>query len=109
MKTMQFFFFILLITTSNIFALEQSEDSKNKNIENSQSDTTDSNDDDSKDDKPKTIGSFIEENELDEIDGFMHLWVDKEKDDYFLQLNVSDLNNEFIYFTYILDAPQSSV
>ena len=108
MKTMQFFFFILLITTSNIFALEQSEDSKNKNIENSQSDTTDINDDDSKDDKPKTIGSFIEENELDEIDGFMHLWVDKEKDDYFLQLNVSDLNNEFIYFTYILDAPQAS-
>jgi len=108
MKTMQFFFFILLITTSNIFALEQSEDSKNKNIENFQSDTTDSNDDDSKDDKPKTIGSFIEENELDEIDGFMHLWVDKEKDDYFLQLNVSDLNNEFIYFTYILDAPQAS-
>ena len=109
MKTMQFLFLFFLLTTSNIFALEQLEDiKKNKITEDSKSVGGDDGDEKSKEDEPETIESFIEDNELEEMDGFMHLWVDKEKDDYFLQLNIADLNNEFIYFTYILDAPQAS-
>ena len=106
---MQFLFLFFLLTTSNIFALEQLEDiKKNKITEDSKSVGGDDGDEKSKEDEPETIESFIEDNELEEMDGFMHLWVDKEKDDYFLQLNIADLNNEFIYFTYILDAPQAS-
>ena len=109
MKNLQFLFLFFLLTTSNIFALEQLEDiKKNKITEDSKSVGGDDGDEESKEDEPETIESFIEDNELEEMDGFMHLWVDKEKDDYFLQLNIADLNNEFIYFTYILDAPQAS-
>ncbi len=107
MKSIQFLILILIFTTTNIFALEKLED-KNNVMKESQSVGSDDNEENSEEDEPKTIESFIEENELEEIDGFMHIWVDKEKDDHFLQLNIADLNKEFIYFTYILDAPQAS-
>jgi len=107
MKSIQFLILILIFTTTNIFALEKLED-KNNVMKESQSVGSDNNEENSEEDEPKTIESFIEENELEEIDGFMHIWVDKEKDDHFLQLNIADLNKEFIYFTYILDAPQAS-
>ena len=107
MKSIQFLILILIFTTTNIFALEKLED-KNNVMKESQSVGSDDNEENSEEDEPKTIESFIEENELEEIDGFMHIWVDKEKDDHFLQLNTADLNKEFIYFTYILDAPQAS-
>lgn len=107
MKSIQFLILILIFTTTNIFALEKLED-KNNVMKESQSVGSDDNEENSEEDEPKTIESFIEENELEEINGFMHIWVDKEKDDHFLQLNIADLNKEFIYFTYILDAPQAS-
>ncbi|MDC0401568.1 zinc-dependent metalloprotease [Gammaproteobacteria bacterium] len=107
MKSIQFLILILIFTTTNIFALEKLED-KNNVMKESQSMGSDDNEENSEEDEPKTIESFIEENGLEEIDGFMHIWVDKEKEDYFLQLNIADLNEEFIYFTYILDAPQAS-
>jgi len=107
MKSIQFLILILIFTTTNIFALEKLDD-KNNVMKESQSIGSDDNEENSEEDEPKTIESFIEENELEEIDGFMHIWVDKEKDDHFLQLNIADLNKEFIYFTYILDAPQAS-
>ena len=107
MKSIQFLILILIFTTTNIFALEKLED-KNNVMKESQSVGSDDNEENSEEDEPKTIESFIEENGLEEIDGFMHIWVDKEKEDYFLQLNIADLNKEFIYFTYILDAPQAS-
>jgi len=107
MKSIQFLILILIFTTTNIFALEKLED-KNNVMKESQSVGSDDNEENSEEDEPKTIESFIEENGLEEIDGFMHIWVDKEKEDYFLQLNIADLNEEFIYFTYILDAPQAS-
>ena len=107
MKSIQFLILILIFTTTNIFALEKLE-GKNNVMKESQSVGSDDNEENSEEDEPKTIESFIEENGLEEIDGFMHIWVDKEKEDYFLQLNIADLNEEFIYFTYILDAPQAS-
>jgi len=107
MKSIQFLILILIFTTTNIFALEKLED-KNNVMKESQSVGSDDNEENSEEDEPKTIESFIEENGLEEIDGFMHIWVDKEKEDYFLQLKIADLNEEFIYFTYILDAPQAS-
>ena len=107
MKSIQFLILILIFTTTNIFALEKLED-KNNVMKESQSVGSDDNEENSEEDELKTIESFIEENGLEEIDGFMHIWVDKEKEDYFLQLNIADLNEEFIYFTYILDAPQAS-
>jgi len=106
MKSIQFLILILIFTTTNIFALEKLED-KNNVMKESQSVGSDDNEENSEEDEPKTIESFIEENGLEEIDGFMHIWVDKEKDDHFLQLNIADLNKDFIYFTYILDAHQS--
>ena len=98
MKSIQFLILILIFTTTNIFALEKLED-KNNVMKESQSVGSDDNEENSEEDEPKTIESFIEENGLEEIDGFMHIWVDKEKEDYFLQLNIADLNEEFIYFT----------
>ena len=56
----------------------------------------------------KTVEDFLEDGEFEEIDGFLKLYKDSEKDTYFLELSESDLNKEFLYFAYILNAPTGS-
>ena len=70
-------------------------------------------DDDKKDkkgkkEKPETVEEFIEEEELTEISGFLNLLHNAETDKYYLVLESSELNKEFIYFPYILNGPQAA-
>ena len=58
--------------------------------------------------KPETIAEFIEEEELVSIDGFLNLLHNEEKDKYYLVLESSELNREFIYFPYLLNGPQAA-
>ena len=50
----------------------------------------------------ETVEDFLEDGEFEEIDGFLKLYKDTEKDTYFLELSENDLNKEFLYFAYIL-------
>ena len=58
--------------------------------------------------KPETVAEFIEEEELKQIDGFLTLLHDEDKDKYYLVLESSELNKEFIYFPYLLNGPQAA-
>ena len=103
------FLFTLVFTISsfNVFADESKDLEENDNdvkVENTDS----AEETDSDEDEKVTIESYIEENELDSKPGFLNLLVNKENDDHFLILDTNDLNKEFIYFTYFLDAPQAS-
>ncbi len=56
----------------------------------------------------KTIEEFIEEEELQLIDGYMKIYTNDDNSVYFLKLDKEDLNNQFLYFAYIMNAPQGS-
>ena len=46
----------------------------------------------------KTIEEFIEEEELQLIDGYMKIYTNDDNSVYFLKLDQEDLNNQFLYF-----------
>ena len=108
MNYLKFLFtLIFAISSFNVFADESKDLKQNDNdvkVENTES----AEETDSEEDEKVTIESYIEENELDSKPGFLNLLVNKENDDHFLILDTNDLNKEFIYFTYFLDAPQAS-
>jgi len=54
----------------------------------------------------KTVEEFIEDEGLELIEGFLEIYADEEKENYFLRINNDDLNNQFLYFAYIMNAPQ---
>ena len=56
----------------------------------------------------KTIQEFIEEEELVAIKGFMDIYGNDDGSTYFLKLDEDDLNKQFLYFSYIMNAPQAS-
>ena len=56
----------------------------------------------------KTIEEFIEEEELKEIDGFLDIYSNDDDSVFFLKLDKEDLNEKFIYFSYVMNAPQGS-
>jgi len=56
----------------------------------------------------KTIDEFIEEEELSAIDGFMKIYTNDDGSNYFLKLDEEDLNSQFLYFSYVMNAPQGS-
>jgi len=56
----------------------------------------------------KTIDEFIEEEELSAIDGFMKIYTNEDGSAYFLKLDKDDLNTQFLYFSYVMNAPQGS-
>ena len=56
----------------------------------------------------KTIQEFIEEEELVAINGFMDIYGNDDGSTYFLKLDEDDLNKQFLYFSYIMNAPQAS-
>ena len=56
----------------------------------------------------ETIQEFLDDGEYETNDGFMTLHKNVEDDEYFLQLDKNDLEKEFIYFAYVLNAPQAA-
>ena len=52
-------------------------------------------------DKEKTIEEFIEYEGLEIIEGYLKIYTDEDKENYFLKLNQEDLNKKFLYFSYI--------
>ena len=103
------FLFTLIFTISSFNVLADESDDVKQNDE-SKVESVDDNDAETETDEEEkvTIESYIEENELDAKPGFLNLLINKENDDHFLILQKDDLNKEFIYFTYFLDAPQAS-
>ena len=99
------FLFTLIFTISSFNVLADESDDVKQNDE-SKVESVDDNDAETETDEEEkvTIESYIEENELDSKPGFLNLLVNKENDDHFLILDTKDLNKEFIYFTYFLDA-----
>jgi hypothetical protein len=103
------FLFTLIITISSINIIaDEPENVKQDNDEAKVENTEGTEDEKPKEDEKVTIESYVEDNELDAKPGFLNLLVNKENDDHFLILDTNDLNKEFIYFTYFLDAPQAS-
>ena len=56
----------------------------------------------------KTIEEFIEEEALSQIDGFLNIYSNDDGSVFFLKLDKEDLNEKFIYFSYVMNAPQGS-
>ena len=56
----------------------------------------------------KTIEEFIEDGEFLSMKGYMNILHETEKDKYYLVLDDSQLNKEFIYFTYVLNGPSDA-
>ncbi len=56
----------------------------------------------------KTIEEFIDEEELKSIDGFLKIYSNDDGSSYFLKLDEEDLNKQFLYFSYVMNAPQGS-
>ena len=59
-------------------------------------------------DNEQTIEEFIEDEGLEIIEGYLEIYTDEDKENYFLKLNQEDLNKKFLYFSYIMNAPQGS-
>ena len=56
----------------------------------------------------ETIEEFLEDGEYENIDGFLNIYKETEKNKYFMVLSKDDLNKEFLYFAYVLNAPPGS-
>ena len=56
----------------------------------------------------ETIQEFLEDGEYETSEGFLKLHKNIEDDEYFLELSEEDLNKEFIYFAYSMNAPQAA-
>ena len=56
----------------------------------------------------QTIQEFLDDGDYETLDGFMRLHKNIEDDEYFLELDKNNLDEEFIYFAYVLNAPQAA-
>ncbi len=56
----------------------------------------------------KTVEQFINEEGLSLIDGFLKIYTDEDHINYYLKLDNNDLDKQFLYFAYIMNAPQES-
>ena len=56
----------------------------------------------------KTVEQFIDEEGLSLIDGFLKIYTDEDNINYYLKLDNNDLDKQFLYFAYIMNAPQES-
>ena len=56
----------------------------------------------------KSIEEFIVEEGLTSIDGYMKIFTNEDTSEYFLKLDAEDLDSQFLYFSYIMNAPQGS-
>ena len=56
----------------------------------------------------ETIEEFLEDGEYESIDGFLNIYKETEKNKYYMVLTKDDLEKEFLYFAYVLNAPPGS-
>ena len=56
----------------------------------------------------KTVEEFIDEESLRLIEGYLKVYVDEDNTNYYLEIDNADLNKQFLYFAYIMNAPQGS-
>ena len=56
----------------------------------------------------KTVEEFIDEEGLELIEGYLKVYTDEDNVNYFLKLDGADLDKQFLYFAYIMNAPQGS-
>jgi len=57
----------------------------------------------------QTVEEFIEDEGLELIEGYLKVYADEDKEAYFLKLDQEDINKQFLYFAYIMNAPQGSL
>ena len=60
-----------------------------------------------KDNMP-TVEDFITDEGLKVIEGYLEIYADEDQENYFLKVNNNDLNQQFLYFAYVMNAPQGS-
>ena len=56
----------------------------------------------------QSVEEFIDDEELELIEGYLKVYTDEDKSTYFLKLDEADLDKRFLYFAYIMNAPQGS-
>jgi hypothetical protein len=56
----------------------------------------------------KTVEEFIDEEGLELIEGYLKVYTDEDNINYYLEIDNTDLNKQFLYFAYIMNAPQGS-
>ena len=113
--------YVFIVFTANLSAEEDINPDNNKDSQETKSSEDDSamdkcmKDAKTKKDKKKcakdnekTIEEFIEYEGLEIIEGYLEIYTDEDKENYFLKLNQEDLNKKFLYFSYIMNAPQGS-
>ena len=57
----------------------------------------------------QTVEEFIEDEGLKLIEGYLKIYSDEDAEAYFLKLDGEDLDKQFLYFAYIMNAPQGSL
>ena len=113
--------YVFIVFTANLSAEEDINPDNNKDSQETKSSEDDSamdkcmKDAKTKKDKKKcakdneqTIEEFIDDEGLEIIEGYLEIYTDEDKENYFLKLNQEDLNKKFLYFSYIMNAPQGS-
>ncbi|MFL2698428.1 MAG: zinc-dependent metalloprotease [Gammaproteobacteria bacterium] len=113
--------YVFMVFTANLSAQEDINPDNNKESQETKSSEDDSamdkcmKDAKTKKDKKKcakdnekTIEEFIEDEGLEIIEGYLEIYTDEDKENYFLKLNQEDLSKKFLYFSYIMNAPQGS-
>ena len=113
--------YVFIVFTANLSAEEDINPDNNKDSQETKSSEDDSamdkcmKDAKTKKDKKKcakdneqTIEEFIEDEGLEIIEGYLEIYTDEDKENYFLKLYQEDLNKKFLYFSYIMNAPQGS-
>ena len=61
-----------------------------------------------KEDDMSTVEEYIKDEGLGLIEGYLKVYADEDKENYFLQINDNDLDKQFLYFAYVMNAPQGS-
>ena len=56
----------------------------------------------------QSVEEFIEDEELVLIEGYLKVYTDEDKSMYFLKIDKEDFDKRFLYFAYIMNAPQGS-
>ena len=57
----------------------------------------------------QTVEEFIEDEGLKLIEGYLKIYSDEDTEAYFLKLDEEDIDKQFLYFAYIMNAPQGSL
>jgi hypothetical protein len=45
---------------------------------------------------------------LKKSQGYLEIYADEDRENFFLKINKEDLNEKFLYFAYVMNAPQGS-